>query len=92
LVLLFNILHSDQRKLFLMEASRILIPSGRVAIIHWRKDIDTPRGPEMALRPDREMILASAEGLDLLPFGADRILEPFHWGMQLVRGNGPALE
>jgi SAM-dependent methyltransferase len=88
LVLLFNILHSDQRPLFLREAERILTPSGRAAIIHWRKDIATPRGPLLSLRPNREMILADLEGLDLHPLGEGRALEPFHWGIQLIKGEG----
>jgi SAM-dependent methyltransferase len=86
MVLLFNILHFDERRIMLEEASRILRPSGIVAIIHWRKDIETPRGPDPRLRPDEQMILDSISGLDLLYHGNSKILEPFHWGIQLVKG------
>jgi ubiquinone/menaquinone biosynthesis C-methylase UbiE len=86
LVLLFNILHFTERRIMLEESSRILKPSGTTAIIHWRKDITTPRGPVLHLRPDKQTILDSIIGLDLLFDGNDRILEPYHWGMQLTKG------
>lgn len=86
LVLLFNILHFDERRVLLEEAARILNRGGRIAITHWRKDIETPRGPEIKSRPDKGMILNSIEGLDLR-FDSDcRIIEPYHWGMKLVKG------
>jgi ubiquinone/menaquinone biosynthesis C-methylase UbiE len=45
-VMLFNILHHDQPLEIINEAHRILKKDGKVGIIHWRNDIDTPRGPE----------------------------------------------
>ncbi len=86
MVLLFNILHSPERVQFLVEASRILKQSGRVAIIHWRKDIPTPRGPRVDSRPDLPMIIDSIAGLDLRMDGDPRVLEPYHWGVQLQKG------
>ena len=47
MVLLFNILHFNERRILLEEASRILTLSGVAAVIHWRKDIETPRGPSI---------------------------------------------
>ncbi len=85
LVVLFNILHSAERRLILAEASRILNASGRIAILHWRKDIPTPRGPRVDSRPDLLVILDAIAGLDLRVRGEDRILEPYHWGVQLER-------
>ncbi len=85
LVLLFNILHFNDRRVLLQEAYRILKPKGIVAVIHWRKDIDTPRGPIVESRPDKEMILDSLKGLDLRFGGNERILEPYHWGIQLTK-------
>jgi ubiquinone/menaquinone biosynthesis C-methylase UbiE len=86
MTLLFNILHFPERRTMLEEASRILRPRGTIAIIHWRKDIETPRGPALHLRPDTRMILDSIVGLDLRFEGNETILEPYHWGMQLVKG------
>jgi len=88
LVLLFNILHSEHRRTFLEEASRILAQSGRVAIIHWRKDIETPRGPRTELRPDLQTILDASTGLGLSYQGKSGILKPYHWGIQLTKGSG----
>ncbi len=85
MVLLFNILHFDDRSILLKDASRILKSNGIAAIIHWRKDIETPRGPSIESRPDKQMILDSINGLDLRFEGNSRILEPYHWGIQLVK-------
>jgi SAM-dependent methyltransferase len=85
MVLLFNILHFSERRVFLAEAARILKQGGVVAIIHWRKDIATPRGPAVEVRPDQGEILSAAAGLHLQFHGNSRILEPYHWGMQLVK-------
>jgi SAM-dependent methyltransferase len=85
LVLLFNILHFDDRRILLEEASRILKNPGRVSIIHWRKDIPTPRGPDVDLRPDPDIILKTVRGLGLGPYGSPAILEPYHWGMHLQK-------
>jgi ubiquinone/menaquinone biosynthesis C-methylase UbiE len=87
MVLLFNILHSIEKHLMLKEASRILKKSGIAAIIHWRKDIETPRGPSPESRPDLQTILDSIDDLDLLFKGNSRILEPYHWGIQLIKGD-----
>ncbi|MCX6121519.1 MAG: class I SAM-dependent methyltransferase [Ignavibacteriales bacterium] len=86
MILLFNILHFNERRLLLEEASRILKQSGVAAILHWRKDIKTPRGPIVHLRPDQETILGSIGGLDLHFHGNSRFFEPYHWGMQLIKG------
>jgi len=86
MVLLFNILHFDEKRVMLKEASRILKHGGIVAIIHWRKDIETPRGPVVHTRPDKKEILEAVSGLDLYFNGNSKILEPYHWGIQLTKG------
>ena len=84
-VLLFNILHFNEKRVLLREASRILKAGGVVAIIHWRTDIPTPRGPAVTLRPDISQILNAAKGLHLDFLGNCKVLEPYHWGIQLVK-------
>ena len=85
IVLLFNILHSNERGVLLAEAARILKTGGVVAIIHWRKDIPTPRGPAIDLRPDLDQLLKASEGSNLHFHGNNKLLEPYHWGIQLVK-------
>lgn len=80
-ILLFNILHHDAPIDFLNESWRILKPGGKVGIIHWRSDIETPRGPDLSIRPRPEQVLAWMDAtmfeLDVAP----KNLEPYHYGM-----------
>ncbi len=85
MVLLFNILHFHERRIVLEEMSRTLKPGGIAAIIHWRKDVATPRGPSVQMRPDLPIVLSAIGGLDLHPVDNGKILEPYHWGIQLVK-------
>jgi hypothetical protein len=89
-VLLFNILHSIENRRLLDEAERILQRSGSAYILHWRKDIPTPRGPSRESRPDLQTILDEISGMDLIYRGNSRIIEPYHWGMQLIKGGEDA--
>ena len=50
-VMLFNILHAEERMTLLHEAWRILQGEGRLAIIHWNYDPSTPRGPTWIFGP-----------------------------------------
>ena len=86
-VLMFNILHFAGRRLLLAEAARILKPGGELDILHWRKDIDTPRGPEVETRPDTQSILQAANGLNLEQKEKALILPPYHWGMKLRKSS-----
>jgi len=43
-VMLFNILHAENPVRLLEEAYRILVPCGKVGVIHWNYDPTTPRG------------------------------------------------
>lgn len=85
MVLLFNILHFNERRVLIEEAARILRNGGIVVILHWRKDIPTPRGPALKVRPDQSDILSASEGLNLYFHGNSKILEPYHWGVQLIK-------
>jgi ubiquinone/menaquinone biosynthesis C-methylase UbiE len=80
-VMLFNILHHESPEEFLLEANRILKPNGKIGIIHWRSDIETPRGPDLAIRPKPEQVL---RWLDITGFSIYRqpvFLEPYHFGL-----------
>lgn len=63
--MLFNILHAEHPLAILREAHRILVPQGKIGVIHWNYDPTTPRGPSMDIRPRREqsdMILVNGSG------------------------------
>ena len=55
-VMLFNILHHESPTDFINEAYRILKPNGKVGILHWRSDVETPRGPDLTIRPKPDQI------------------------------------
>jgi ubiquinone/menaquinone biosynthesis C-methylase UbiE len=74
-VMLFNILHLEKPENLLLEAFRILKKGGLVGIIHWRSDIETPRGPSLDIRPKPHAIR-----LCLLSCGFEIELEPTNIG------------
>lgn len=84
--LLFNILHGESPVELLQETAKVVRPGGTIAVIHWRTDIPTPRGPSADIRPGPDQILMwakAARGLRLAdgPFG----LPPYHYGLILAR-------
>lgn len=83
--LLFNILHGESPVELIREARRVVRAGGALAVIHWRSDIATPRGPSLSIRPTAPMIIDWADeagGLDLVdgPF----LLPPWHYGMKFA--------
>lgn len=70
----------------LREAHRILVPGGKVGILHWRSDVETPRGPSLDIRPTPDQCRAWGEevGLDFLRYEALKCC-PWHWGMVMRR-------
>jgi hypothetical protein len=45
----------------LQEAHRVLHDGGMLFVMHWRRDIQTPRGPSLAIRPRPEQCQAWLE-------------------------------
>ena len=73
-VMLFNILHAEERTTFLREAWRVLAREGKLAIIHWNYDPSTPRGPSLDIRPQtgRLPIMGGTGRLQTLASWLDR--------------------
>ncbi len=78
--LLFNILHCEQPVELLRHAAAA---AETVIVIHWRYG-ETPRGPELEIRPRPEQIIAwgTAAGLQAGPVTD---LPPWHYGLRLTR-------
>ncbi len=85
-VLLFNILHGELPLDMLAEARRVLKPGGTLAVIHWRSDVATPRGPDLAIRPLPETISAWASQVGGLALRKPSfLLPPWHYGLEFTR-------
>jgi SAM-dependent methyltransferase len=56
LVLAFNFMHFEHPQAMLRHLYEVLAPGGRLLIIHWRSDIDTPRGPDLTIRPTPQAV------------------------------------
>lgn len=84
--LLFNILHCEQPIRLLSQAADLVHPQGKVLVIHWRYDPETPRGPTLEIRPKPEQIMHWAEKTGrLCPEGGCLDLPPWHYGLRLSR-------
>jgi SAM-dependent methyltransferase len=85
-VMLFNILHIENPMSLLREAHRVLRNGGVAAVIHWRHDIQTPRGPSLEIRPSPAQCRSWAETAGLHWLSSPALPDsPWHWGMVLER-------
>jgi SAM-dependent methyltransferase len=83
--LLFNILHAEDPVAFLKAARNVVRPGGLVAVIHWRSDVATPRGPALEIRPRPEQIALWAATTGLQAERPAFLLPPWHFGLKLHR-------
>jgi SAM-dependent methyltransferase len=85
-VMLFNILHIEDPLCLLRETRRVLRPRGTAGVIHWRRDITTPRGPSLDIRPSPAQCIAWAEQAGLRWLASPELPKsPWHWGMVIER-------
>ena len=80
-VMLFNILHLENPHELLNDVFYVLCKGGKAGIIHWRSDIDTPRGPDLTIRPKPEQCTEWARRAGFLILQQPQILEPYHFGL-----------
>lgn len=85
-VMLFNILHAEDPIRLLREANRILTHGGRLAVIHWNYDPETPRGPPMEIRPCPEKCRQWIKDAGFTLEKAFLNFPPYHYGI-LARKN-----
>lgn len=83
-VLLFNILHCEEPIRLLRHAAAALKPGGQVLVIHWRHDVNTPRGPSAEIRPRPDQIVVWAKEAGLRSSNVID-LPPWHYGLTLSR-------
>lgn len=85
--MVFNLLHIEQPLALLRDAYQTLQPGGIVSIIHWRSDIETPRGPPLAIRPNPEQCAAwlSEVGFDSVVHIDLGPAAPYHFGLLAQR-------
>lgn len=78
--LLFNILHCERPLQLLQHAADA---AHTVFVIHWRYG-ETPRGPDLSIRPQPEQIVAWAAEVGLT---ASSVIDlpPWHYGLRLTR-------
>lgn len=83
-VLLFNILHCEQPVRLLRHAADALKPSGEALVVHWRYG-ETPRGPDLRIRPRPEQVMEWGREAGLDSIGGVIDLPPWHYGVRLQR-------
>jgi SAM-dependent methyltransferase len=81
--MLFNVLHAEDAASLLREAFRILRAQSVLGIIHWVHDADTPRGPDLSIRPRPEQCSTWAEQVGFVLEGSPILLPPYHYGLVL---------
>ena len=83
-VMVFNLLHIEHPGVLIEEARRLLRPAGVLSIVHWRTDVETPRGPSLDIRPTPEQCCHWCEASG---FVMEREMlftgSPFHWGLMM---------
>lgn len=80
-LMMFNILHHSQPEELFAKSKELLTHGGRIGIIHWRSDIETPRGPDLSIRPKPEQCLEWAIQYGFRIIKSPFILEPYHYGL-----------
>jgi ubiquinone/menaquinone biosynthesis C-methylase UbiE len=89
--MLFNILHAEDPLTLLLEAFRILRPHGKVAVMHWIHDRNTPRGPDLSIRPRPEECRKWMQRAGFTLLVREVPLPPYHYGIVGQKQSDPRL-
>ncbi len=85
-VLLFNILHLEEPLILLRETHRVLRSQGRVGIIHWIRNANTPRGPPLEMRPTIEQCEDWCRQAGFTAGSGKSVdLRPYHFGLVMSK-------
>lgn len=80
-VMLFNLLHAEHPVQLLLEARRILRDRRIAAVIHWKHDEQTPRGPPLNIRPSPRQCMDWLEKAGFSITYDVLSLPPYHFGL-----------
>lgn len=87
--MIYNLLHLANPAALLKEAYRVLAVGGTLSVMHWRRDIATPRGPSLDIRPGPEqcrMWIEEAGFHSVQPINLQAAC-PFHFGLLATRSS-----
>ena len=80
-ILLFNILHCENPQIIIKKLAKFLKKNGEIFVIHWRSDIETPRGPSLDIRPKPEEIITLMNSLGFEKKFFDPEISSYHYGI-----------
>ncbi len=80
-ILLFNILHCEKPAKVLTNILHNLAKDGKVYVIHWRSDIETPGGPPLNIRPQPGDIIKMFKELDFKIEQHFKEISSYHFGL-----------
>ncbi len=84
-VLLFNILHCENPETVVSNVIQNLSNNGKIFVIHWRSDIETPRGPPLSIRPKIGDIQILMEKLGFQVHKKFESISDYHNGVSFIR-------
>ena len=83
-VMIFNLLHVERPAVLIDEAKRVLKDAGVLSVIHWRCDLETPRGPSIDIRPTLDQCCHWCEEKGFVMEQQMHFkLSPWHWGLMM---------
>lgn len=84
IILLFNILHCEEPVKLLNKSFESLRKGGKVLVIHWIYDENTPRGPSIDIRPKPSDIIKLGEQVNFSLI-KEVDIKPYHYGLVFMK-------